>query len=456
VTKGSEYQDNDLASLDSLTGLYNRQYMLRAIEKAVASGQFENMALICVDLYNFRRINDEFGYKAGDDLLRVTARRLHDCARPSDRVARMGDNEFVILLENLADGSDAFVIAGEIRAALTRRTQVGHHEIDILTSIGVSPGSSLRRFFSNELDRPVQVDRWLSSAAMAMNESKALRDGRVVVFDRGLHEQQRVLIESKERLRAMLESEEMRILFQPIMKDDRVISVEALTRFMDPKLTRNVLEVIRLSREMRFSDRLLKLMVNKGLESFAVLRKRLGLEDPIALRLNINIDIQQMIRHRFPDELKANVDRHGLIADAIYLEITERILETDPFMVNRNLHVLKDYGFRIAMDDFGSGYSSINRLINYAFDQIKLDRSFFSELERSDRVRLALKTAAQLVRSLDLEVLGEGIETAVQYEYARENRVELFQGYLFAKPMTLEDTVLFIREKGLYSSGRPD
>ncbi len=437
---------NYLAQHDALTTLSNREVLMQHIKSQIERKTFNKCLLIYLDINKFKQINDMYGHNAGDHVLRVTAKRLVRSVKRRDVVARVGGDEFVVLMKDVRPTASLATIGEKLYKNLAQKIEYQEQYIDIHMSIGITSGATYEKTLKGlgeELQsQEVLIDEWIRSADIVMDEAKKSENVGYVIFEENYH---RLQLEEKkqfEHLKDEIANESSYRLFQPIMKDGKIYSVEALSRF---QFENNIEHIIDLAFRNHFAKTLFDHLLYACLSDFKRLLTQLLSIRPClsALKLNVNIDILQLEDETFAQKLKSFVDSLKLVPANIYLEITEKVLESNQHIVNEQLELLKVLGFRLSIDDFGTGYNSIQRLIRYEFDQIKLDRSFFSGVEQHTKLQAALKAASHLGQSLDMEVLGEGVENELELEYAHINNIQVIQGYLYSKPLNESELINF-------------
>lgn len=432
-----------LASHDALTGLKNRAYLMQKIEEMISqTDHILKSALIYIDLNDFKLVNDTYGHEAGDTVLKVAGQRLTNVVRDGDIVARIGGDEFVLFLRNVTEEDLLKTVAGKIQKAINQPISLGDGiTIDLICSFGLSHGAAISLIMDDQND--INIDNWLRSADIAMYISKEKHDGSYEVFDEEFH---RVKLAEKKQfqtLKEVLDTESVVIYFQPIIKDERVYSVEALARFQHKDLSIPPDQVIALAKKYNFQARLFDELFLAGLRAYQALIDKLD-EATERPKLNINVDVEVLQSCDFAENCFALVEELELDTSDIYLEITEKVLEFDTNVVTNNINELKRLGFKLSMDDFGTGYSSITRLINYSFDQIKIDRGFFTGAPENAKLRSALTAATMLGQALQIDVLGEGVETQAEFELAKALNIQLIQGYFFQSPCDIDSIKEYI------------
>lgn len=421
------------AQHDSLTGLPNRALLLDRLEQSVLHAQRlgRSLAVMLLDLDDFKLINDSLGHSAGDQLLQQVAARLEECMRSDDTVARLGGDEFVLVLP-LAEREHATVVAEKVLQALSPTFSVADRDLHALASIGVSlypqDGAS--------------AELLLQAADTAMYAAKYGGKHRYHFFAENMNRQvtERLTLESE--MHRALAGDEFELYFQPrvLLADERVAGAEALLRWRHPE--RGVLvpgAFLQVAEQSRLIDGIDAWVFEHACRQVARWRAK-----GKTLLLSVNLSASQLHAPDFADGLMATLEAHAIAADCLELEITESMLMHDISRATEQLLRVKRLapGLRVAIDDFGSGYSSLNYLRHLPIDTLKIDRAFVSDLT-SDRgagsAAAIVKTIIDLGRNLDLQVLAEGIETREQLEALRELGCHEGQGYYFSRPLPLAE-----------------
>ncbi|MBN1615127.1 MAG: EAL domain-containing protein [Deltaproteobacteria bacterium] len=415
------------AFYDALTGLPNRALFMDRLGNALKRTkrvQGYTCAVFFLDLDRFKVINDSLGHAVGDAVLVETARRLEKFIRQSDTAARLGGDEFVMLFENIRDVESARMLAERIRHAFTSPFYLGDAEVFSTASIGIALGSS---DYSNAEDL-------LRDADITMYQAKALGRGRYELFDPSMRLQAVALLHLETDLRAALERGEFQIHYQPIvaLKDNRITGMEALLRWQHPQRGCIFpLDFIPLAEEtglivpigewvLRMACSQLRAWYDEGIES---------------LHMAVNISGVQLRSPGFADMVKTVIGETGIRPECLELELTETILMDHSKTTVDELLRLKSLGVHISIDDFGTGYSSLNYLQSFPVDTLKIDRSFIDKLVSNGEQEKIVGTILSLGKSLGLDVVAEGIETAEQLTKLKTIDCRKGQGFFFSKPM---------------------
>jgi diguanylate cyclase (GGDEF)-like protein len=428
VTRRERYYRGELHSLarvDSLTGLANGLGFSEDLAEATARHQRSggDLALLLLDLDNFKEVNDRFGHGVGDELLQAVARRLEVHMRTGDRLARRSGDEFLVLLNDV-DAEGAASSATRILELFAQPFEVAGRTVALTPSIGIATRSR----HTGEGDLQQQADSALEAA-------KEQGGNQYVFFAREMGEAIRRKLDLKQDLVRAWEQGEFRMHFQPLyrLSDHALMGAEALMRWQDPEQgMRSPAEFIPLAEETG----LIVPMGRWAMETAcAEVRDWRGGLAP--LYLSLNVSPRQMGEPDFEEQVAEVLHRTGLPPERLLLEITESIAMAAEEEGNRLLHRLRERGVRIAVDDFGTGYSSLSYLENLPVDLIKIDRSFVARLDQPE-TRTIIQVIIDLTDTLGLECLAEGIETADQEEALRRLGCELGQGYRYGRPLPAE------------------
>ncbi|MDO9094186.1 MAG: EAL domain-containing protein [Rubrivivax sp.] len=430
-----------LANFDSLTGLPNRVLFRDRLSQAMARARRsgEPMALMFLDLDHFKVINDSLGHAVGDQLLRQVAEALKHCLRMSDSVARvgggdtftvsrLGGDEFTVIAEHLGSAEDAALIARRILDALEAPIQLMEHELHVSGSIGIS------MYPTERMDQDTDLDGLVRHTDMAMYRAKAMGRGTYAFFSDELSAEVAARLMLENQLRRALERQEFTLFYQPKanVHTGEVTGVEALIRWRAP------------GRGLVPPDRFIRVLEDSGLilpvGAWAIRTAcaeiaawdRAGMP-PLTLAVNLSArQFRQPYLARFIEDALAE---SGIHPQRLELELTESLLMEDNVATNSVLAALAQMGVRVAMDDFGTGHSSLSYLKRFDIDTLKIDRSFVSALP-DDPEDTAIATAiVAMGHSLHMKVVAEGVETAEQAECLRQMGCDEIQGYLLSRPL---------------------
>jgi diguanylate cyclase (GGDEF)-like protein len=438
-----------LAYFDALTGLPNREQSRNRLVGAIeAARQHERtLAVLYLDLDNFKRVNDTLGHAVGDELLQVVAARLRHSlrygdsrgndssavARPGD-LARLGGDEFLVLLPNIRKPADAGVIAERIIAALRVPMQLAMNSLVVTPSVGIAT-------FPND---GADAETLLRNADLAMYFSKRKSPGTYSFYDAAMNANalQRFTIEDK--LRGALERNEFTLNYQPLfdIRTGQISGMEALLRW-----TNEQLGVVPPSEFISVAEETgLILPIGDWVLRQACAQAKAWHDDGLPLvRMSVNVSGQQFALREFPAQVDAILKETGLEASKLELEITETLIMNDETWAEQAINQLKALGVALAIDDFGTGYSSLARLRRFAVNRLKIDRSFVTSLNECSDDRAIAAAIIAMSRSLRIDVTAEGVENLSQLMFLQEHDCHEAQGYLLGKALPAADAVQLLR-----------
>jgi diguanylate cyclase (GGDEF)-like protein/PAS domain S-box-containing protein len=413
---------------DPLTGLANRALLADRLAHALVGARRGGrpLALLLLDLDNFKTVNDSFGHVAGDQVLVEVGRRIESCVREGDTPARLGGDEFAVLLEDVEGEEMAVEVTARISRALRAPMSVDGKELFVGASIGIVVSR----------DKGESAGEMLRNADLAMYAAKRQDKGRFRLFEPDLRESALGRIEMEADLRHALERDELALHFQPVVRlaSGVVVGGEALLRWRHPRLGLLAPGVfIALAEETDLIIPIGRFVLDQACRHAASWPATTA--DGDILRVSVNLSGRQLQRPVLVGEVRDALRAAGLLPQRLVLEVTESLplLET-PAMAAR-LRELKALGVALAIDDFGTGYSSLSYLRLLPMDVLKIDRSFVEGIEDGGRASPLLRGIVDLARAMDLSVTAEGIETEGQAAALREFGCEGAQGYLFSVPL---------------------
>ena len=433
--KLAEEEIRNLAFYDGLTKLPNRRLLLDRFRLALSVSARSNHygAVLFLDLDRFKTINDTLGHDHGDMLLVEVAARIKSCVREVDSVARLGGDEFVVLLESFsASAEDASqkvaVIAEKIRAVLTAPYQLNGHEYHSSPSIGVC------LYCGNK----EPVDTLLKHADMAMYKAKESGRNAVRFFDPVMQQAVESRAALEVDLRRAIPNRQLRLHYQvQVDNDNRALGVEALVRWMHPErgmvLPGKFIPVAEESTLILDIGNWVLETACQQLEAWS--RNELTRD----LILAVNVSGQQFRTPDFVGGIAAVIRAYRINPSRLKLELTESVVLSDVADVIKKMHALKAIGIGLSLDDFGTGYSSLSYLKQLPLDQIKIDQSFVRDITSDPNDAVMVQTIIGLAKNFRLNVIAEGVETTDQRQFLRANGCMAYQGYLFGKPMPVEE-----------------
>ncbi|MEO5572965.1 MAG: EAL domain-containing protein [Gammaproteobacteria bacterium] len=414
------------ALYDPLTGLPNRTLLIDILRRAIARMKRDEtyaFAILFLDLDRFKVVNDSLGHMVGDQLLVKISRRLEDCLRPVDMVARFGGDEFALLLDAVVSDEQVTRFAARLQQQLMLPFNLDGQEIYTTASIGIALSSV-------DYDLPEEM---LRDADTAMYGAKALGKARFEVFSRGMHTTAVGLWELEADLHRAIEREEFRIYYQPIvsLSSGRIIGCEALVRWQHPQ------------RGLISPDEFIPLAEENGLirtMGYWMLREACA-QNKIwhaaghKLRMAVNVSVSQFQDHKLPKLIESVLADTGMPAQTLELEITESIAMNSFEYGMITLNALKTMGIRISVDDFGTGYSSLAYLKRFPIDTLKIDKSFLKDVTGDNDNGALARAIISMAHSLKLNVIAEGVETKEQLAFLRAQGCDEVQGYLVSHPV---------------------
>ncbi|MCM8855519.1 MAG: EAL domain-containing protein [Candidatus Thiodiazotropha sp.] len=425
--KQDEEQIRYQANYDALTGLPNRSLLSDRLVQAIGSAHREKwkLAILFIDLDQFKMVNDTFGHVMGDELLQLVASRIGECVRESDTVARFGGDEFIILLQDVSDMDAVANVATKVIEKITRVFTLYGREIYIGASVGIT-------IFP---DDATNADSLLRNADMAMYQAKDRGRNSYQFFTASM--QQRTLERQQLELdlRLAIKRGELEIYYQPVMDAylDRVISVEALLRWNHPH--RGIVSptiFIPLAEDSGLIGPIGEWVIKGACEQLSQWHKS-GYPD---LKLAVNLSSRQRELGLEASYLKQVLDDNRLSPGALNLEMTEGLLMRDTDEAITWLSSFKALGVNLSVDDFGTGYSSLSYLKRFPVDVLKIDRSFVADLPSNSDDASLVKTIVAMAGSLNLGLIAEGVETEEQADFLVGIGCYNLQGFYYAKPMT--------------------
>lgn len=429
-----------LARYDPLTGLINRTLFADRLQGAVARARRDGglVALMFLDMDDFKEVNDRYGHAAGDSLLRQVAERLVSSVRESDTVARLGGDEFTVILEGGHRVEDAGRVATKILAALSAPYQLGQHEVVVTSSIGIA---------TYPIDGD-NVDELLKCADIAMYSAKAAGRNTYQYFTRELRERTTERIALIDGLRNALEDgDQLELVYQPKLDAElgAVFGLEALLRWNHPELGRVLpSKFIPLAEETDLIIPMGEWVLDRACSQMREWRDA-GLPD---MTVAVNVSSRQFRMGNLVETVATSLAAAGLSPRYLEIELTEGTLVADVELARRALERLRDMGVRVSIDDFGTGYSSLSYLSQLPIDTLKIDRSFIKNVTK-DRDGAAISSAiVGLARSLRMDVVAEGVESIEQIEFLTRLGCSKMQGYHFSKPLEASQVIAFVRASG--------
>jgi diguanylate cyclase (GGDEF)-like protein len=443
-----------LAYVDMITELPNRERFRKELED-VARNAFEvdhEGAVLFLDLDRFKRVNDSLGIGEGDRLLEAVGRRLREAARAWDlangdtsagpsMVARLGGDEFTILMPRLRDPADAARLSRRVIDAVRRPFEISGHQV----FLGLSVGAAV---FPRDGSDPETL---LRHADLAMAAAKKAGGNACEFFESAMNQSafERLVLENE--LREAVREDQLVVFYQPKigMTDGSLAGVEALVRWQHP--TAGLLSpgaFIEAAEECGLIGEIGDWVLRRACQEASDLMAK-GHTVPVA----VNVSAMQFESETFSDTVLEALQDSGLPPEMLELELTESTAMRDPERVIQQIEPLREMGVTFAIDDFGTGHSSLSYLTRMPFDVFKIDQTFVREMSNDDHARVVVETILALAKSLKLKTVAEGVETAEQYAQLRSLGATLAQGYLFSRPIPLDELERFARPEAGVGTG---
>ncbi len=427
---------------DPLTGLPNRALFMDRLQHVITASQRRhggsNYAVFFLDMDRFKIINDSHGHTIGDQLLIVVGRKLSDCIRPGDTIARLGGDEFALLLQNISDSSYTVNVAERIREKLADPLDIKGHKIFTSISIGIALGAE-------GYERPEQV---LRDADIAMYEAKGRGDASYEIFDIKLHANILDRIQLVADLRGAVDNKELSLYYQPIidLRTQQLTGFEALVRWNHP--TRGLIypmEFIPLAEEHGLIYQIGAWILHEACRELKLLQVRYPVQPPI--NMSINISSRQFSQHDLVATLSGFIAETGVDPRTLILEITESMIMENVSAAVETMKRLRNMGIHIHLDDFGTGHSSLSYLQLFPVSALKIDRSFINKLTASGENQEIITHIVALAKSLNFEVIAEGVEMEHQLAKIKNLHCGYGQGFLFARPMAFKAIDAWMQEQ---------
>jgi diguanylate cyclase (GGDEF)-like protein/PAS domain S-box-containing protein len=419
------------ATHDALTGLANRSLLADRLAEALLEAEADgsHVSLLFLDLDQFKAINDAQGHLAGDRLLVEVARRLCLVVRPSDTVARIGGDEFVILCR-VSDTEAAQRVALRVENELARPLDLGGGALHLTASIGIAVSPPLEP----------DAESLLRHADAAMYEAKARGRARSQVFDVSFAHRSRQRLALAGELREALRTDQLSVHYQPVVDigGGGLLGLEALARWQHPERGWVPPDVfVPLAEDTGLVAELDQWVLSRACEDTSTLRS--GGVLPTEATLAVNFSARTVGDADLAAMVGSVVAEHRLPSDALVIEVTETALMNDPGLACRSLQALRERGLGVALDDFGTGYSSLSFLREMPVTHLKIDRSFVEHIDQRPGDQAITAAMIDLARGLDIHTVAEGIETAAQLGYLRQLGCDAGQGYLWSKAVPLQE-----------------
>ena len=436
--KRAEAKVNYLARYDSLTRIPNRTYfcdqLAQATTRAVRRGR--TMAMLLLDLDRFKTVNETLGHEAGDALLREVVQRLTGCIREGDLLGRLGGDEFAVLLEDV-EGPQIEALARTIGDAFKTPFNVGGRQVSVTASAGITVCPA-------DGNDPVAL---LNNADIAMYRAKEQGRNTVKFFASSMHDEILSYHRLDTDLKNALAREQFKLVYQPQIRlaDHRIEAVEALLRWHHPE--RGILEPEQFLTAAEESGQIIPVGVWVIEEVCRQLKRWEAAGTPLP-RVAINVAGVQFRQPRFHETVRSILEAHSVDPTLIELELAERSLMADTNGTRDSLRALKRIGLRLAIDDFGAGYSCLSYLRQFPLDVLKIDRSFVSDLEKSIDAQVICSAILSIAHALSLDAVAEGIESEQQLAFLSRNDCLYGQGFFFSQPIEADQIAALMVQSG--------
>ncbi|WP_188738209.1 EAL domain-containing protein [Shewanella inventionis] len=428
VTQYKQQEEKILhqAHYDSLTGLPNRLLSLDRLAHMLKQAKQANnqIAVLFLDLDDFKKVNDTLGHSVGDELLIQAATRLQNTVRSDDVVGRLGGDEFIILLSDIHQQADIEIAADKLLQQFYTPFKLGSRELVSTISIGIAryPNSS------------VDAKELLRQADAAMYHSKEQGRNTYTFFTHKMNNDMHRRLQLEEQLRNALKNNKLEVYFQPLVdiRNRNIVGAEALLRWHNPELG-NVSpdEFIPIAEQTGLIIPIGQFVIEQAFSASHHWQSHFMSQFKIA----INVSPKQFREDKFVDLLTSLLAQYHINPSSVELEVTEGVLLSGDQIINSNLSAINDIGVSISMDDFGTGYSSLSYLRSYPFDTLKVDKSFINDITVDPGDLELVGAAIAMGHGLNLSVVAEGIETEEQYQLLSALKCDYGQGYLFSKPL---------------------
>ena len=430
--KEAEEKLHHLAFYDPLTGLPNRTLLNDRLSQAINQAERHNHfgAVMFIDLDRFKNINDSLGHHAGDDVLKASAERMEFCRRDEDTVARMGGDEFVWVLPELAESAEkaaeaAYRAADRLQDYFRARFVLDGHELRVTPSIGIT-------IFGENGDSPQEL---MKQADAAMHRAKKAATA-VTLYRPQLQEAAFERLKLEAKLHSAVRNRALEVHLQPqaFCNSNRMISCEALVRWNDPELgSISPAKFIPIAEETGLILDIGSFVLDRVCRQIHHWDRTPG--GPQLDRIAVNISPLQFRQHEFVERVKNHLERWQVSPERLELELTEGLLIEQIDVAIEKMRELRQLGVRFAIDDFGTGYSSLAYLNKLPLDILKIDQSFIRNMFDDNSSKAIVTSIITMAKLLGFELVAEGVETEEQLSYLRDQGCETYQGYLFGKPV---------------------
>jgi diguanylate cyclase (GGDEF)-like protein len=440
--KAYEVQMERLANEDSLTGLPNRHWFLHFMPDALVQARVDQtqLAVLFIDLDEFKHVNDSQGHAVGDQLLKAAAQRLSSLLRPSDHVVRFGGDEFIVLLRPSDGDLQVATVAERIVAAFAKPFSIG----DDVQSVGASVGISV--FPRDGAD----AETLIKHSDIAMYSGKTEGKGQFRFFDPSLSVMVKSRAQLKHQLIEAIEADQFLLYYQPRVdtRTGELLSMEALLRWRHPVLGMIPPgDFIPLAESSGLILPIGEMVIEKACAQLALWKQQHARLVPVS----INVSPKQFMRGGVKQQLAAALERNGIAPSLLEVEITESAMMGDHDEVIAELAAMRTLGVKLHVDDFGTGYSSLSQLQRLKMDVLKVDRAFTAELGTSKEGKVFFQAIVSMAHALGMSVVAEGVETAQQLSILRALECNEVQGYFISRPVAAHQMLVLMGQRFLFA-----
>jgi len=430
IRRKAEQKNHQLANYDTLTGLHNRHYLYTGFEQEIlyAVKEKKQFALVFLDLDRFKLINDTLGHDAGDDLLRLVSLRLKSCVRNSDTLCRLSGDEFVILLRDIEQIDQVTQVAKKLIDIMTTSFDVLGHQLITTFSIGIS------MYPSDGKD----ISSLLRNADMAMYKAKKSGKNNFKFFNAAMNDDIKSSLLVEQELRIAIKENQLRLHYQPQIKNNKIVGYEALVRWQHPE--RGLLYPDNFIAIAEQSE-LIVLLGEWVLKETCKQSKAWLFQGYSPLPIAVNVSQKQFNNVGFVPFVESLLHQEAFAGELLELEITESVLMENTTDVIKQLNLLKSMGIKLSIDDFGTGFSSLTYLKMLPLDKLKIDKSFIQNVISCDADQDIVKAIISLAQNFNLTTIAEGVETQEQFDILNEFGVDVIQGFLFYPALDSEEII---------------
>lgn len=432
--KNAAEEIEHLAFFDTLTDLPNRRFLLDKLKHLLVANKQNQLkgALLIIDMDDFKRLNESLGHEIGDLLLKQVARRLENCLGYADILARLGDDEFVIVIGDLSEkeiqtARKAQKLAEKVLSKLVEEYKLRHHIYQGSPSIGISVFS---------FDDVNHVDVILKQADIAMHQAKKAGKNTFCFFHKNMQADIEKRIFLEKNFVTALKENQFELYYQAQVNDKiGITGAEVLVRWIHPTLgILSPIDFISFAEESGLILSLGTWIIENACEQIRIWHRNPSTQH---LQLAVNVSAKQFSQPDFVEQIQKVLTNSGIIPNRLKLELTESLLLDNVDEIIEKMHSLKKMGIHLSMDDFGTGYSSLSYLTKLPLDQLKIDQSFIRNMIEKKTDLIIVKMIIDMTENLEIDIIAEGVETLAQKDILKEIRCENYQGYLFSKPIPI-------------------